>query len=91
MKIIRIDVFRANLPLKYPFRLDSPVPIVSVAADTDLEAVRVGLEKESIMVSRVPPGGYSDAPDHETLRIATFSTHAPDQIDRLVGVMGRLL
>jgi len=39
----------------------------------------------------VPPGGYSDAPDHETLRIATFSTHAPDQIDRLVGVMGRLL
>jgi 8-amino-7-oxononanoate synthase len=71
--------------------VDSPVPIVSVAADTDLEAVRVGLEKESIMVSRVPPGGYSDAPDHETLRIATFSTHAPDQIDRLVGVMGRLL
>jgi len=46
MKITRIDVFRANLPLKRPFRLDSLVPIVSVATDTDLEAEGVGLEKE---------------------------------------------
>ncbi len=46
MKITRIDVFRANLPLKRPFRLDSLVPIVSVATDSDLEAEGVGLEKE---------------------------------------------
>lgn len=63
---------------------DSPVPIVNIAGKHDLAALRETLSAADIMVRWVPPGGYSDAPDHETLRIAVFSTHAPEQIDRLI-------
>jgi glycine C-acetyltransferase/8-amino-7-oxononanoate synthase len=39
----------------------------------------------------VPPRGYSDAPDVESLRIAVFSTHTTEQIDRLVDGIRRAL
>ncbi len=70
---------------------DSPVPIVSLTADGDLDAVRAALSRQDILVKRVAPRGYSDAPDRESLRIAVFSGHTPDQIDRLVGAIGALL
>lgn len=71
--------------------VDSPVPIISVTAEVDLLAVQRALAAQNILVKHVAPRGYSDAPDHETLRIAAFSTHTPAQIERLVATMGRLL
>lgn len=70
---------------------DSPVPIVNIAADRDLADVRDALAAEGILIKRVRPGGYSDAPDHETLRIAVFSAHTDVQIDRLVAAMAAAL
>ncbi|GGL76432.1 aminotransferase class I/II-fold pyridoxal phosphate-dependent enzyme [Wenxinia marina] len=70
---------------------DSPVPIVSVSAPRDLTEVADALSRQDILVKRVAGGGYSDAPAHETLRIAVFSSHAPEQIDRLVEALGALL
>ncbi|MGV3490989.1 MAG: aminotransferase class I/II-fold pyridoxal phosphate-dependent enzyme [Devosia sp.] len=70
---------------------DTPVPIVSLRAPTDLERVRAALEARDIATKRTPAGGYSDAPDVETLRIAVFSTHTPEQLDRLLSALGELL
>ena len=70
---------------------DSPVPIVSVSAPRDLTVLVDSLARKGILVKRVAGGGYSDAPAHETLRIAVFSSHAPAQIDRLVEALGALL
>jgi glycine C-acetyltransferase/8-amino-7-oxononanoate synthase len=70
---------------------DSPVPIVSVHAPADLALIARQLEERDIFVLHVPPSGYSDAPDHEALRIAVFSTHSTAQIDALVGTLGELL
>ncbi|MGZ9810470.1 aminotransferase class I/II-fold pyridoxal phosphate-dependent enzyme [Pseudoroseicyclus sp. H15] len=67
---------------------DSPVPIVNVAAPRDLTELSAALAEQDILVKRVAPSGYSDAPDHETLRLAVFSSHSPDQIDRLVAAIG---
>lgn len=70
---------------------DSPVPIISVAAEVDLQLLQQGLAAQDIMIRRVKPNGYSDSPNHETLRIAVFSTHTPAQIDRLIAAMSALL
>jgi glycine C-acetyltransferase/8-amino-7-oxononanoate synthase len=70
---------------------DSPVPIVSVKASSDLSKVNKQLESRDIFVHYVPASGYSDAPDYETLRIAVFSTHSIEQIDYLVASLGELL
>lgn len=70
----------------------SPVPIVNVAAPgRDLAEVSAALARQDILVKRVAPNGYSDAPDHETLRIAVFSAHSPEQIDRFVAALGEQL
>ncbi len=63
---------------------DTPVPVINLTADADLSAVRDHLLNHDIVVKRVEPAGYSDAPDRESLRIAVFSTHTDKQIDRLV-------
>ena len=72
---------------------DSPVPIVNVRGgpSLDLEHVREELENQGIVVLRVPPNGYSDAPDVESLRMAVFSTHQQEQIQRLVEGIGRTI
>lgn len=70
---------------------DTPVPIVSVRAPTDLERVRAALEARDIAVRRTEARGYSDAPDVETLRLAVFSTHSPEQLDRLLDALGEVL
>lgn len=70
---------------------DSPVPIVSVRAGRDLAEISAALARQDILVKRVAPNGYSDAPDVETLRIAVFSAHSPAQIDRLLAALAALL
>ncbi len=72
---------------------DTVVPIVSLAgsASIDLRRVCETLDREDIVVLYVPPRGYSDAPDVESLRIAVFSSHAPEQIDRLIDGIRRAL
>ncbi|MGC9529098.1 MAG: aminotransferase class I/II-fold pyridoxal phosphate-dependent enzyme [Candidatus Bipolaricaulaceae bacterium] len=69
----------------------SPVPIVALPAtpDLDLAGCQQRLEQEGILVKHVAPGGYSDAPPGGALRIAVFSEHSPEQLDRLVNVLGR--
>ena len=65
---------------------ESPIPIVNVRGgpSSDLERTRKDLANQDIVVLRVPPNGYSDAPDVESLRIAVFSTHSEEQIRRLI-------
>jgi len=72
---------------------NSPVPIVNVRGgpSLDLEHVRAELDSQDIVVLRVPPNGYSDAPEIESLRIAVFSTHQEEQIQRLVEGISRAI
>ena len=83
------DGFRA---LGFPFA-DTPIPILNLAGspEIDLERVFFALDREDIVVAYVPPHGYSDAPDVESLRIAIFSDHTKDQITRLVDGVRRAL
>ena len=67
------------------------VPIVCFGASADLADVAQKMEKRGTLVRHVPPLGYSDAPAHETLRIAVFSTHSKEQIDELVSGLKELL
>ncbi len=71
----------------------SPVPIVSLAgrAGLDLHRAHARLAADGIAVLYVPPRGYSDAPDVESLRIAVFSTHSHDQLDRVVDALRRAI
>jgi len=72
---------------------DTPVPIVCIEGRSgmDLKKLHTGLQEADIIVSHIPPRGYSDAPSVETLRIAVFSTHTEDQLDRLIDALGRRL
>jgi 7-keto-8-aminopelargonate synthetase-like enzyme len=72
---------------------DTPIPIISLpgAPSIDLHYVCEALDREDLVVLYVPPHGYSDAPDVESLRIAIFSTHTPEQIDRLIDGIRRAL
>ena len=71
----------------------SPIPIVNVTGQsgTDLKRVEEQLLRSDIAVLYVPPRSYSDAPDVESLRIAVFSTHTAEQIDRLLNACRRAL
>jgi len=72
---------------------DSPIPIVTVAGlpGVDLKRVQQDLENEGVLVAYIPPDGYSDAPNKESLRIAVFSTHTHEQIDRLLTLLRKLV
>lgn len=72
---------------------DTPVPIVSLRGNPSIDLLRVekALEAQDILVHHSPPRGYSDSPDVETLRIAIFSTHTKEQIDRLVDAVQRAI
>lgn len=71
----------------------SVVPIVFVAGrpGLDLRRIHARLAEEGIVTLYVPPRGYSDAPNVESLRIAVFSEHTKDQLDRLVDALRRAL
>lgn len=69
---------------------DTPVPIVTIRG-ADFDGLRDRLGERDIIVKATPAGGYSDAPDVPTMRVAVFSEHAPEQIDRLLVSMGELL
>lgn len=70
---------------------DTPVPIVTLRDQgRDLAALAAGLAERDILVKLTPALGYSDAPDEPTLRIAVFSEHSPEQIDRLIGSIAEL-
>lgn len=72
---------------------DSPVPIVNLRGNEtlDLKTLQASLDREDTVVRYMPPGGYSDAPAVESIRIAVFSTHTEAQIDRLIDTMKRVL
>lgn len=70
---------------------DTPVPIVTVKGVTDLEKLRDRLAERDIVVRVQQAGGYSDASDVPTMRLAVFSEHSPAQIDRLLQSMAELL
>jgi 8-amino-7-oxononanoate synthase len=70
---------------------DNPIPIVNVKGHvaTNLKRVEEKLLRNDIVVLYVPPRGYSDAPDIESLRIAVFSAHTEAQIARLLDTVRR--
>lgn len=70
---------------------ESPVPIISVRGDIDMEHLRSELARRDIIVKITPPRGYSDAPDAPTLRLAVFSQHTTHQIDNLLSQMRSVL
>jgi len=71
----------------------SPVPIVCIVGrdGVDLEHVATTLSREDIVVSHIGPNGYSDSPPVEVLRIAVFSGHTMEQLDRLLRGLSRAL
>lgn len=70
---------------------DTPVPIVSVRGNVDFEALRLRLDARDIVVKVTKASGYSDAPDVPTMRLAVFSEHSTEQIDRLLSSIAELL
>ena len=70
---------------------DTPVPIVTINGVTDLEQLRDRLAERDIIVRVTQAGGYSDASDVPTMRLAVFSEHSPVQIDRLLSSISELL
>ncbi|MCB8822474.1 aminotransferase class I/II-fold pyridoxal phosphate-dependent enzyme [Microvirga rosea] len=69
---------------------DTPVPIVSVRGEVDFDRLRERLDAKDIVVKVVKPSGYSDAPDVPSMRLAVFSEHSPEQIDRLLSSISEL-
>ncbi len=72
---------------------DTPIPIVNIRGrdSLNLEHVRDELAAQDMIVFHVAANGYSDAPNIESLRIAVFSTHTKDQIQRLIGAIARAI
>lgn len=70
---------------------DTPVPIVSIRGDIDFDALQARLDERDIVVKVTQASGYSDAPDVPMMRLAMFSEHSPEQIDRLLSSMAELL
>ena len=71
---------------------DTPVPIICLSANgIDLQAVQKHLLEKGIVVPHMPGGSYSCVPASSAIRIAIFSTHSREQIDRLVATMSAIL
>ncbi len=69
---------------------DNPVPIVTWALKSaaDMKRVRAGLFDRGIVVAL---STYVGAPAGGVLRASIFSEHTPDQIDRLIDELKRIL
>lgn len=70
---------------------DTPVPIISIRGDVDFDTLQARLDERDIVVKVTQASGYSDAPDVPMMRLAVFSEHSPEQIDRLLSSMAELL
>ena len=75
---------------------DTPVPIICLSAHSsglrlDLALIQQQLFAKGIAVLYVPGGSYTSVPKSGALRIAIFSTHSREQIDRMVGQIGSML
>jgi glycine C-acetyltransferase/8-amino-7-oxononanoate synthase len=70
---------------------DTPVPIICLRAErgVSLERIRAGLYQRGIATELVRT--YTSAPAGGGLRIAVCAQHSPEQIDRLVEEIARLL
>jgi len=62
-----------------------------VRGDVDLECIRIGLNEHDIVVKVAAASSYSDAPDVPAMRLAVFSEHTPEQIDRLLSSIREFL
>lgn len=65
---------------------DTPVPIICLHSKEgiDLETLQLSLLKKRIAVLYVPGKTYSSVPESGAIRIAIFSSHSKEQIDRLI-------
>jgi 8-amino-7-oxononanoate synthase len=64
---------------------ETPVPIICLhREDLDLQALQLRLFEKGIAVLYTAGGSYSGVPENGAIRIAIFSTHSKEQIDRLV-------
>lgn len=71
---------------------DTPVPIICLdIKGANLESLQRELFDKGIAVLYVPGGAYSSVPETGAIRIAIFSNHSREQIDRLVEEMRKLL
>jgi 7-keto-8-aminopelargonate synthetase-like enzyme len=70
---------------------DSPIPIICLAGrpGLDLARIRDALLDRDVCVAHVTR--YSSTPTGGALRVAIFASHTPEQIDRLLAEMARLL
>lgn len=69
---------------------DTPVPIICLSAPgADLGAIQSTLFDQGIAVHHVPGGSYTSVPRSGAIRIAIFSSHTQDQIDRLVSAIDK--
>ena len=65
---------------------DTPVPIICLHREgVDLKALQAELFDRDIAVLYLMGGYYSSVPENGAIRIAVFSSHSKEQIDRLVG------
>jgi 8-amino-7-oxononanoate synthase len=78
---------------KLGFRLpETPVPILCLSAKgVNLEVVQKRLFEKGIAVFFVPGGSYSSVPETGAIRVAIFSSHSKEQINRLVHEIKGLL
>ncbi len=78
---------------KLGFELDeTPVPIICLKIKkAEMKAIQEELFSKNIAVLYVPPRAYSSVPETGALRIAIFSTHSQEQIERLVEEIKRLI
>ena len=70
---------------------DTPVPILCLRAQQEisLERIRAGLYEHGIGVELIR--SYTSAPPGGCLRIAVFSEHSEEQIERLLAEIGKLI
>ena len=71
---------------------DTPVPIICLHREgIDLRQMQAELFRKDIAVLYAAGGSYSSVPENGAIRIAIFSTHSKEQIDRLVNEIQRLM
>lgn len=90
---LRANVKRARAGLRrlaWPDLPESPSPIVCLGAKPGLALARIkdGLFERGICVAHVTR--YSSTPTGGALRVAIFSEHSTEQIDRLIDEVGKL-
>ena len=71
---------------------ETPVPIICLHREgIDLKQIQAELFRKNIAVLYAAGGSYSSVPKNGAIRIAIFSTHSKEQIDRLVKEIQRLM